>query len=85
VTRATRVALLVTAFFVILCAAIGGSFLLTTMQITSNNQQWCDALKILTQDTVPSPADPKANPSREQTYLLYEDFMKIHEHFRCAQ
>lgn len=32
----------------------------------------CQALDVLTARPVPRPADPRANPSREQVYRLYQ-------------
>lgn len=76
------------------CGAIVVSVLLVVTGVTyaiwhgnhalsSNNQQWCTALVILTKTPVKYPADPEANPSRVFSYDLYESFRSIETKFGC--
>jgi hypothetical protein len=39
---------------------------------------------LLTRVPVLKPADPKANPSRETGYELYQDFMNLRKQFGCG-
>lgn len=52
-------------------------------QVSAASQQWCDTLVLLTQNPVPEPADPKANPSREFSYQLYVKFRALEHKFGC--
>jgi hypothetical protein len=84
-THATRIALLISALVVIVVAAIAGAYLLTAWQINRADQQWCNVINLLISHPVPKPADPAANPSRVQTYELYEDFVTVQHQFRCTK
>lgn len=57
--------------------------LYTGYQVHRDEQQWCDTLSLLTSQPVQRPADPAANPSREQAYRYYTDFVTLREHFGC--
>lgn len=59
------------------------SVLFTVQEISANNRQWCDTMNLLTSQPVPRPADPAANPSREQAYTLYTDFATLRQRFGC--
>ena len=52
-------------------------------QEMSNNRQWCTVLNLLTAHPVPYPSDPSANPSRVETWQLYEDFSSLKHSFSC--
>lgn len=62
-------------FLLLLILTIGTSvaanYYVTIHQIRNE----CDALNLLTSQTVPKPADPKANPSRELNYKFYVDLL----------
>lgn len=64
--------------------AIGLCFAFTWWQVSSSERHWCQALQTLTQHSVPKPADPKKNPSREEGYVLYTEFVKIRGEFGCG-
>lgn len=64
-------------------ASVGGSYVLGLNALHRSNQNWCAALVLLTGNPVPRPADPAANPSREQAYELYQDFIAIERRFGC--
>ena len=66
-----------------LAASVGGSYALAIYSIDQSNQNWCQALNLLTSQPVKAPADPSANPSRVQQYKLYTDFVAIEKRFGC--
>jgi len=72
------------AFALSLVAAIALCCAFTYWQVGSSERHWCQALGTLTQHKVPEPADPAANPSREEGYVLYTEFMKIRGEFGCG-
>jgi flagellar basal body-associated protein FliL len=60
----------------------------STASLVQQNQEtsdhrWCATIELLTSKKIPKPKNPAANPSREATYLLYEDFIKLRREFRC--
>lgn len=81
------VVLFIIGVVAVVALVIGGvsfAVLSNQHQVASSQQQWCDTLDLLTRTPVPKPADPKANPSREATYELYRDFVKLKDKFNCV-
>lgn len=74
--------LLTFALSIILAIAL--CFTFTWWQVGSSERHWCSALQTLTQHKVPKPADPAANPSRQEGYVLYTEFLKIRGEFGCG-
>jgi len=72
------------AFGLSFIMAIGLCFAFTWWQVSSSEQHWCSALQTLTQHKVPRPAHPAANPSRQEGYVLYTEFVKIRGEFGCG-
>jgi hypothetical protein len=56
-------------------------FTIYTQQVSDH--RWCTTLTLLTSQRVPKPADPAANPSREESYRLYSDFVKLRRDLGC--
>ena len=83
VTYATKVALLVSLIVALFLLSQGLSYWLTIREIQQTSNQWCSTLDLLTQDKVPYPSDPAANPSRVEAYRLYADFMQLKGRFGC--
>lgn len=50
----------------------------------ASDQRWCATMNLLTGDPVAKPSDPKANPSRQASYLLYVDFIQLKSEFHCG-
>ena len=84
VTYATKVALLVALLVTLFLLSQGFNYWLTLHQIQQTSSQWCDTLDLLTQNKIPQPSDPAANPSREEAYQLYTDFMQLKGRFGCG-
>lgn len=82
-THATRVALSVVFMVFFMVAGLGIEYWMITRIIADSNAQWCDTLSLLTSRPVAKPSDPKANPSRMATYLLYQDFVRLEDKFSC--
>lgn len=57
---------------VCLLAAAGIPIGYATWYVESYARHSCQALEILTATPVPRPADPAADPSREQTWRFYQ-------------
>ena len=84
VTYATKVALLISLLVLLLVLAVGVNYWLTIQTVRQTTGQWCDTLDLLTRNKIPQPADPAANPSREEAYQLYTDFMQLKGRFGCG-
>jgi hypothetical protein len=83
VSHATRYALTVVLFFILVLAAVIAVILFFKGQIDQNNAQWCDTLRLLTSHPVTKPSNPAANPSRVASYQLYLDFLTLKHRFGC--
>lgn len=78
-----RIVAAVVALFLVLGAGTGISLAISAYEVRHSQQQWCTALNLLTAHPVPRPADPKANPSRENAYVYYRTFLDIRDRFSC--
>lgn len=58
-------------------------FLYTTYAINASQHDWCSTLQLLTAHKIPKPSDPRANPSRENAYLFYHDFVSLRARLGC--
>jgi hypothetical protein len=83
ISRATRLAVTLVVFFLLIVGAISANIWMTHQEISNSQRQWCDTLSLLTSHPVPYPSDAAKNPSRLATYQLYEDFVKVGERFGC--
>lgn len=72
------------ALATIVVALLLANFLFTAHEVNGSQHQWCSTLTLLTSRPVPRPADPGANPSREQTYVLYSDFVQLRHRLGCG-
>lgn len=71
-------------FGIFVLIAVGACYLLMYYQITLSQHHWCDALATLTQKPVPPPSNPAADPSRQESYILYQEFVKLKGEFGCG-
>jgi len=78
--RANRAAIVLVLLVAVLT---GASLVQNARAVTSDDHKWCAAMMLLTEHPVPKPADPKANPSREQTYRFYETFVTLKRSLGC--
>jgi hypothetical protein len=69
--RPPRVRLWVAAFVACFALSVGIPIGYATWYVASYARHACSALEALTVTPVRPPADPAANPSREQYYKLY--------------
>ena len=51
--------------------------------VTANNHKFCQVVSGVTAVPVPKPADPAANPSRENQYEWYERFVSLGRSLGC--
>ena len=82
-SHAMKVALAISTLTLLIICGVAVEYALTLQVISRSQSQWCSTLDLLTKDKVPYPADPKANPSRVEAYVLYEDFIHIKDQFGC--
>lgn len=75
-TKSRRSGLVVVALF-------AASLLYTAHAVSTDDHKWCAAMTLLTSKPVPKPANPKANPSREQNYQGYETFVQLKHRLGC--
>jgi hypothetical protein len=68
---------------VVFVASIAGSYVLGLRALHQSQGQWCTTLALLTRQSVPRPADPKADPSRERGYLFYAHLKDLEREFGC--
>ena len=52
--------------------------------VHGDDRNWCATLDLLTSHRVPRPADPGANPSREQAYRFYVVFEQRRRTLGCG-
>lgn len=73
---------------VILVACFAAWIMLTiwfvAYSVDTSQHHWCQALATLTEHSVPKPANPAANPSREEAYVLYQEFLALRGEFECG-
>jgi uncharacterized protein (UPF0333 family) len=81
---AMKIALALVIMLVLLACGLVVEYVLIVHVISHSQQQWCDTLKLLTTTKTPKPLNPSVNPSREQAYNLYEDFVHLHSLFSCT-
>jgi hypothetical protein len=79
-----RLAAAIITAVAVLVIAIGGSYALTLHALDASQRKWCATLNLLTSQAVPKPADPASNPSRQQAYVLYSDFLDLRHRFGCG-
>lgn len=71
-------------FGIMVLIAVVGCYLLTVYQVDLSQRHWCDALTTLTQNPIAKPANPAANPSRVESYNLYQEFVDLKGDFGCG-
>lgn len=77
---------IVSAIVVVVLALLAsqiGAYALSVYNQHRSNQQWCAALTVLTQKKQTPPTNPGANPSREESFLLYSDLVDLKHRFGC--
>jgi hypothetical protein len=76
-----RYAYVVLALLPIVLAIL--AVLINLEEISSNNHKFCQLLQAATAVSVPKPADPKANPSREKNYEGFVIFAQLGHNLGC--
>jgi hypothetical protein len=56
---------------------------LATRAIHTSDHRWCTTLALLTTERIGKPANPQANPSRENAYLFYTHLKTLEAQFGC--
>jgi hypothetical protein len=79
-------ALFAVAALIAIAALIGYTRLSADVrhQVQVGNHRWCATLHLLTAHPVPRPADPHANPSRENAYVFYVNLLQLRQQFGCS-
>lgn len=68
---------------VMFAASIAGSYALGLHALRQSQSHWCTTLTLLTSRPVTRPADPAANPSRENAWLFYVHLRELEHDFGC--
>jgi hypothetical protein len=63
--------------------ASGVNLLWTAYEVRQSHHAWCSTLRLLTATPVPSPADPRENPSRVHEYAFYLNLVDLERRFGC--
>jgi len=58
-------------------------FVLGHQAIHDSNHKFCDLFNALLVHPAPKPADPKKDPSRERSYLIYQKFKLLDHNLGC--
>jgi hypothetical protein len=74
----------VVVLFLLTLALAGANLLFTAHAVNASQHQWCATLQLLTARPVSRPVDPKANPSRENTYVFYTNLLDLRRRFGCG-
>ena len=74
-------AVILIAFSLVLTIVLGVAY--TTYSLQTSNHNWCSTLTLLTKQPVPKPTNPAQNPSREQAYIFYTDFVALKGKLGC--
>lgn len=69
---------------VVVILLLGATLVFTAHYVNQSNHTWCSTLNLLTSHPVPKPADPAANPSREQAYRFYITFLVQRHRLGCG-
>lgn len=77
----TRYAFVVLAALALLLSA--GNLLFTVHYVGASNHKFCSVVLAVTATPVQRPADPKANPSRENQWEWYERFVQLGQGLGC--
>lgn len=68
---------------IFIIALIGASMLFTVNYVQGTNRDFCGVVTAATATPVQRPADPAANPSREQAWEWYQRFMALGRSLGC--
>jgi hypothetical protein len=78
-----KVIIAVVVVVLTLTAATATGVAISLHALDKSQHQWCETLGLLTQQAVPQPADPAANPSRERAYEFYTHLKTLEQRFGC--
>jgi hypothetical protein len=73
----------VVALFILMLALSAANLLFTVHYVSAANHKFCQVVTGVTAVPVPRPPDPKANPSREKQFELYEQFVALGRSLGC--
>lgn len=78
-----RYAVAAALVLVLLVLAVAASLWLSSAAIGASERKWCGTLALLTARPVPRPADPAANPARQENYLFWLDLVRLKRDYGC--
>ena len=70
--------------FIVSFLLAGAALVLSIRQVSKSDHQWCATLDLLSSHPVSRPADPAANPSRENAWVFYTDVRDLRGAFGCG-
>ena len=74
----------IVVLFVMAFVIAGSSLLLTSREISQNNQKWCQTIDALTTQRPPA-GSAASNPSRAYEQKLYADFHDLRSRLGCGK
>ena len=86
-SAATRAVVIGALIFVVIGGGLAADYEIATWRaeqaVGQSQQELCHIVDLVTANPVPYPANPKANPSRLQSYMFYEAFVTLGREYRC--
>jgi hypothetical protein len=82
-SRAAKAAVTGALIVLMFGGAVAADFWISEYTALHTARQLCGIINLVTKVPIPKPADPKANPSREQNYLQYLEFEVVKRDYRC--
>lgn len=64
-------------------AVLGTALFWAAHEATSTGRKFCAVVEVATEHRVPRPANPRGNPSRENAYIFYLDFVRLRRDLGC--
>lgn len=69
---------------VVMILLVAASLLYAAHLANSTGHKFCAIVHTATAHRVPKPADPKANPSRQNAYVFYAEFVELGRQLGCG-
>jgi hypothetical protein len=69
---------------VVMIALVGACLLFSAHEVNSTEHKFCQIARTATAHPVARPASPRANPSRENAYIFYAEFVTLRRELGCG-
>jgi len=68
---------------VVMVLLVAACLVFTSLDVSASDRKFCDVIHGFTAVQVQQPADPAANPSRENQWLWYQRFVSLGRSLGC--